>query len=299
MALLTSRDDFRHTLVGPLARESQFLTVPLAADGLNIHLYWWVDSTGVAGRVVSLFTADNRRLLFDRKDGIAMGQDDFDDWRVAGLEIVHREALEIAEYRYADASFAFDLRFEAMHRAFAYSENADGCPPSMADDRFEQSGRVRGQLSLPGRTIEIDSWGHRDHSWGRRDYAAMHHFKWVSTGSADGTALNGFQLLASGEQTINGYLFRGGVLAPLVTFDNHVEYDRSLAPLTLESRLTDSLGRSAVVSSKRFSHLRWEALPIVMDDIGCRTAVDGVAGVAHIGLAWTRAYLDEKLRLLS
>ena len=65
-----------------------------------------------------------------------------------------------------------------------------------------------------------------------------------------------------------------------------------LAPLALESRLTDSLGRVALVSSRRFSHLRWEALPIVMDDIGCRSEV---AGVAHIGPAWPRAYLDQRL----
>ena len=297
--MLTPRDDFRHTLVGPLARESQFLSVPLAAEGLNIHLYWWVDGAGMAGRVVGLFSNDNHRLLLDRKDGIAMGQCDFDDWRIAGLEIAHRDALEVADYRYADSSFALDLRFEAMHRAFAYSENADGCPPSMAAARFEQSGRVQGHLTLAGRRMEIDTWGHRDHSWGQRDYAAMHHFKWVSTGSVDGTALNGFQLLAAGEQTINGYLFRDGVLAPLVTFENRVEYNTILAPLALESRLTDSLGRVALGSAQRFSHLRWEALPIVMDDIGCRTEVDGVPGAAHIGFAWTRAYLDQRLGALA
>ena len=102
-----------------------------------------------------------------------------------------------SDYRYADNSLAFDLRFEAMHCAFAYSGNADGCRPSMADARFEQSGRVHGHLTLCGRRIELDTWG-------QRDYAAMHHFKWVSTGSADGTALNGFQLLATGEQSNAG-----------------------------------------------------------------------------------------------
>lgn len=34
-------------------------------------------------------------------------------------------------------------------------------------------------------------------------------------------------------------------------------------------------------------------------DIGCRTEVDGVPGVAHIGLAWTRAYLDQRLGALA
>lgn len=293
--MLSDADDMRHALHGPLARESQFLTVPLPKEKLNIHLYWWVDSAGVAGRVVSLFTDDNRRLLFDRQDGVAMGTRDFDDWQVAGLRVRHEVPLQIANFHYDDGRYAFDIRFEALHRAFAYSENVGGCPRCMADDRFEQAGLVRGYLSLGERVIEFDTTGHRDHSWGRRDYKAMHHFKWIAAQIGADMALNGFQLLADGEQTINGYLFCGGMLAPLVAMQTTVDYDAVFAPRSLVFTLTDDRNRMVVVRAKRFSHLRWEALPIVMDDIGCTVEIDGRTGPSHIGLAWTREFLDRYL----
>lgn len=296
MTLLLPRDDLRHSLNGALARESLFVTVPLPQEGINIHLYWWVNGADQAGRVVSVFADDNRRILFDRQDGIAMPGRDFDDWTVAGLNVAHRELLHSADFAFESDSLRFRFRFESLHRAFAYSENANGCPPCMADDRFEQAGAVRGELSLPGgRVVAFDTTGHRDHSWGRRDYRSMHHFKWVSTQAGPGCALNAFQLLAAGEQTINGYLFKDAVLAPVVAMENHVEYDAVFAPCVLQTRITDSHGRSVQVRSRRFSHLRWEALPIVMDDIGCSSTLDGQAAVSHIGLAWTDAYLAAQL----
>lgn len=293
--MLKPSDDFRHPLSGPQARESLFVTVPLPEHGLNIHLYWWVNAAHQAGRVVSLFADDNRRLLFDRQEGIAMQGRDFDDWGVAGFSAAHREPLHSADFAYEGEGFAFRFHFESLHRAFAYSENANGCPPCMADDRFEQAGAVQGELKLADRKIVFDTTGHRDHSWGRRDYRSMHHFKWISTQAGRGHALNAFQLLAGGEQTINGYLFQDAVLSPVVAMENKVEYDASFAPRTLHTRVTDDRGRSVEVQSQRFSHLRWEALPIVMDDLGTRSTLDGRPAVSHIGLAWTDAYIAAQL----
>jgi len=292
--MLTPRDDLRHTLSGPLARESLFVTVPLPDEGLNIHLYWWVNAAGLAGRVVSVFADNNVRLLFDRQEGIPMGERDFDDWAVAGLQVAHRDLLHSADFTFESTALSFQFRFESLHRAFAYSENTNGCPPCMADDRFEQGGKVRGTLTLPDREIRFDTTGHRDHSWGRRDYASMHHFKWISTQAGPGFALNAFQLLAGGEQTLNGYLFRDGLLVPVVAMENQVAYDDIFAPRVLSSRITDATGRCVDVVARRFSHLRWEALPIVMDDLGCRTTVDGAVAVSHVGLAWTDAYLAQQ-----
>ena len=293
--MLRPSDDLRHALAGPLDRESFFLTVPLADEGLVVHVYGWVDRAGLAGRVVSLFADDDRRLLFDRADGVAMGGRDFDDWQVAGLRIRHGTPLETADFSYDDGRFAFDVRFEALHRAFPYSENRDGCPPCMADDRFEQAVRVRGWLRLPDRRVEVDTTGHRDRSWGRRDYSSMHHFKWISAQVGSAVALNGFQILAGGEQWVNGYVLKDGVLAPVASIRTEVEYDERFAPRSLRSTITDERGRTTIVGARRFAHLRWEAPPIVMDDVGCRVEVDGRPGTSHIGLAWTRPYLDAQL----
>lgn len=293
--MLQASDDLRHALAGPLDRESFFVTVPLPDEGLVIHVYGWVDRAERAGRVVSLFADDDRRLLFDRKESIPMEGRDFDDWEVAGLRMRHGKPLEAADFAYDDGTYAFDVHFEAIHRAFPYSENRDGCPPCMADDRFEQAGRVRGWLRLPERRVEIDTTGHRDRSWGRRDYTAMHHFKWISAQAGAEIALNAFQILAGGEQWVNGYVLREGVLAPVASMRTEVEYDGRFAPRVLRATIGDERGRTTVVTAERFAHLRWEAPPIVMDDIGCRVEVDGRAGTSHIGLAWTRPYLDARL----
>ena len=290
--MLDPADDMRHALRGAHTRESLYVTVPLPDDGLSIHAYWWVDALNRAGHVVSIFEDDDERMLFDRRDDIDMAGRDFDDWQVAGLRVRHLVPLEVAELDYRSDAIAFDVRFEALHRAFPYSENACGCPPAMADDRFEQAGRVQGTLTLGARRIVFDTTGHRDHSWGRRDYRSMHHFKWISVQAGEATALNAFQLLAGGEQTINGYVWQNGLLSPVVSMATSVEYDDVFAPRVVHSTIGDVAGRSLVVEATRFSHLRWDAPPIVMDDLGCRAHMDGRAGTGHVGLAWTQAYID-------
>ena len=71
-----------------------------------------------------------------------------------------------------------------------------------------------------------------------------------------------------------------------------VEYDDVFAPRVVHSTIGDVAGRSLIVEATRFSHLRWDAPPIVMDDLGCRAHMDGRAGTGHVGLAWTQAYID-------
>lgn len=293
--MLRPEDDGRHNLAGPLARESLFFTAPLAEEGLSVFVYAWVNGEDRAGRVVSVFGDGGRSALFDRRDGIDAGGRGFDDWTIGGLRLRHLEPLSVAELEYAGAGVAFEMRFEALHRAFAYSENAAGCPPCMGEDRFEQSGRVRGRLRVEGRTIDFDGTGHRDHSWGTRDYDAIHHFKWISAQAGAGFALNAFQILWSGEQTIHGYVFRDGELAPVVAMASEVAYDERFAPRRIVSSVRDAAGREVAVEAERFSHLRWEAPPIVMDDLGCRSRLDGHAGVAHVGLAWTAPFVAKQV----
>jgi hypothetical protein len=293
--MLRDADDMRHALADALDRESLFLTVPLPDEGLNVHVYWWVDGEGRAGRVAGVFSDHDRRLLFDLQDGVDARGRDFDDWDVAGLRARHTRPLEVAHVGYQGDGVAFEIEFEAIHRAFAYSENRGGAPRAMGDDRFEQSGRVRGELRLPDRTIRFDTTGHRDHSWGRRDYQSIHHFKWISAQTGTAEALNAFQLLSGGEQTVNGYLYRDRALSPLVAMRSSVEYGERFVPRTMMTTVEDELGRTAVVHAERFSHLRWGAGSIVMDDFGCRVDVDGRSGAAHAGLAWTRDYVDGRL----
>lgn len=107
------------------------------------------------------------------------------------------------------------VTYEALHPAFSYRENPDGCPSYIADDRFEQSCRVVGTLSLHGREISIDTTGQRDHSWGTRDWATFQDWKWISAQAGPDLAVNLMLAHGRGETTHHGYVFRDGVVTPV------------------------------------------------------------------------------------
>jgi hypothetical protein len=84
-----------------------------------------------------------------------------------------------AEVSYASEKIRLEYRFEGIHDAFSYRSSPDGLPSWFAANRLEQTGRVSGFLEVGARRIEWDRrMGHRDHSWGTRDWGAPHHWKW-------------------------------------------------------------------------------------------------------------------------
>src|SRR3546814_10821374 len=83
--------------------------------------------------------------------------------------------------RWEGPEASVDFRFEAFHPPYAYSTHAGGCPPYAADDRIEQSGRITGTLRIGDRVIDIRTMGHRDHSWGTRDWGALHFYRWLQS----------------------------------------------------------------------------------------------------------------------
>ncbi len=65
---------------------------------------------------------------------------------------------------------AFEIVWEARTPVFDYRDCLAPLPPSLAGEHYEQSGRVKGTLRLPGRTCKFKGTGHRDHSWGVRHW---------------------------------------------------------------------------------------------------------------------------------
>ena len=111
------------------------------------------------------------------------------------------------------AKNTFSNGFTGLHDAFDYASNQAGCPPYQATNRYEQGGHFRGTMNWRGRTIQIDGPGHRDHSWGRRDWDAIHHYKWLAVAGPD-RASNLMIALVEGETIYNGYVFVDGKHRP-------------------------------------------------------------------------------------
>ena len=129
------------------------------------------------------------------------------------------------------------FKFEGIHAPFSWHDNADGCPDWAAHNRFEQSGLTRGSLTLGDRHVEFTGVGHRDHSWGSRNWNMLQHWKWINAATPDGaSSLHAMIMWVKGETLVNGYLNFNGQVSPIVSAEASANLDDSEE--TVESPVT-------------------------------------------------------------
>jgi len=97
----------------------------------------------------------------------------------------------------------------------------------IASEHYEQAGSYKGTLKIGSRTIEIDAIGHRDHSWGIRDWHAPEKWTWLSVEFGDGVGLNLCRIVIGKVDMFLGYIIREGRNYPLKehTLDTEFEPD--------------------------------------------------------------------------
>jgi hypothetical protein len=315
--MLEPKDDLRHRLApGPHARESLFYNVLLPDEGLMIFVYTWVDAESRAGHLFAVVGDNDERLAFSAVDGVPVGDRDFDDWAVGGMWLRHTDLLRTASLgfsgpagrsagRSADgpadgpadgtggAEVSLRATFTGAHEAFDYASNEDGCPAFIADNRFEQSARVTGELVLAGRRIPFDTTGHRDHSWGTRDWDTLQDWKWVSA-QAGGNVM---QLHARGETTRHGYVNRDGALAAVVDVRTSAEYDENWWQTGLRMTVRDAAGRQTELTARRYALLRFDAGDrLTLHEAGCTGTIDGRPALIHFEAGWDRSYAAAQAR---
>jgi hypothetical protein len=291
---LDARDDRRHRPAdASKSRDSLFFNLILPEEDLGLQIYTWVDQDGVAGRQVALFGPDRRPVALEVEQEIAMGDADFDDWDAAGLRIGHPQPLHTAQVRFEGQRVALDYDFTGIHEPFAYSQGRAGCPEWMASDRFEQTGRVQGEIRLGERVIAFDQLAHRDHSWGRRHWSVPHHWKWIVAQTPSGRALHVMLWIARGELGVNGYVLRDGEPVGIVDARAHAEYDEDMTQRQLLATLHDEQGGVTELELDRFALLR---LPFGSDTVvyeaACRASIDGEAGSGQFETLWPASYLE-------
>jgi hypothetical protein len=296
--MLEPKDDLRHRLApGPHARESLFYNVLLPREGLMIFVYTWVDAENRAGHLFAVVGDDDERLAFSAVDGVPVGDRDFDDWVVAGMWLRHTDPLRTASLGFSGTSVSLRADFTGTHEAFDYASNEDGCPAFIADNRFEQSARVTGELVLGGRRIPFDTTGHRDHSWGTRDWDTLQDWKWISGQAGDGLSLNVMQLHARGETTRHGYVYRDGTLAAVVDVRTRAEYDERWWQTGLRMTVRDAAGRRTSLTARRYALLCFEAGDrLTLHEAGCTGTIDGRPALVHFESGWDRSYAQSQAR---
>src|SRR6516225_2021541 len=251
----TPDDDLLHDEVsasGPYARESLLLTAPIPDEQLLVFLYLWREGGTKWGRFVFVAGPDmNDPLFLSHADDADYSGENLRDFTVGGLHWRQPKPLTTAEVEFQDKGVELALRFEGIHAPFSWHDNADGCPDWAAHNRFEQSGLTQGSLTLGDRHVEFTGVGHRDHSWGSRNWNMLQHWKWINAATPDGaSSLHAMIMWVKGETLINGYLDVNGQVSPIVSAEASADLDDNMVHRAARGRFVDEQGREMTFESR-------------------------------------------------
>ena len=289
--------DGRHKMRAdrPLDRESIPIIVNLPEHGIAFFTYTWVNAASEAGAAIAIFgpgigPEPIQARLADRKVPEDM---DFSDWRIEDFSMKQDLQFGHAEVSWKGSGAAIQFDFDGFHPPYAYSANKDGCPTYCADDRIEQSGRAKGTLTLGDRVIHFDTTGHRDHSWGTRDWIAFQNYRWFEGQAGTDCSVHFWHLHALGETKLIGYVFKDGLMAELTDLDFTWDHDDKFQQTRLDATLTDEAGRTTGLAVDFFGHYPLIPHPelTLMEGAG-KALIDGRDGVGWMEVAWPTAYLD-------
>jgi hypothetical protein len=293
---IDSLHDGRHKLdAKPLSRESIPFIVVLPHEKLAFFTYTWVNAAGVAAAACAVFGPGVGKEPLQQRlpDTLIPAQQNFDDWSLGGFRMKSDLAFDTAEISWHSPTLALDFEFEAFHPPYSYASHPDGCPSYAAYNRIEQAGLVKGELKFDGRKIPFSATGHRDHSWGTRDWMAMQHYEWFVGQAGKNVAVHFWRIQALGKIEVRGYVYKNGVMAAVSDVDVRVEFDRSFWQTRYTAALTDELGRKTIVKAECFAHYTLSPEPTYhLRESGADAEIDGSKSVGWMEVAWPQVYLD-------
>ena len=289
-------NDGRHKLdpANPLNRESVPLLVHLPEEGIAFFTYTWVNSASEAGYAVCLFGpgVGPEQIMFGAPDRKVPEDMNFSEWKIENFDMSHDLAFGKARLRFANDDVALDFTFEGSHPPYAYSAHAGGCPAYCATNRIEQSGRAHGSLTLRGKTIQFDTTGHRDHSWGARDWTAMQNYRWFQGQVGPDTAVHFWHLTALGQTALMGYVLKDGLMSEIndLTFD--LTYNDQFQQERLTAKISDESGRTTDLTADFYAQgLLVPSADLSLNEAAARITIDGKPGVGWLECAWPTDYL--------
>lgn len=289
-------DDGRHRLDPAVAndRESVPLLVNLPDEGIAFFTYTWVNAQSSAGAMLCLFGEGigPEQLTFVFPDRPVPADMNFSDWAIEQFEMKHDLQFGAARFRFANERVQLDFTFEGSHPPYAYGANARGCPPYCANNRIEQSGRAKGTLVIDGRTVTFDTTGHRDHSWGVRDWKAMQNYRWFEGQAGPDTSVHFWHLNALGRTALFGYVLKDGLMAEITSLDFDLRYDDKFLQKRIAATIVDEAGRTSTMTTDFTMHgVLIPAPEITLNEAAGTMVLDGKPGVGWLEHAWPTDYL--------
>ncbi len=274
------------------ARESMVYLLYLPDDGLSAFVYTWVDGDSRASAVLCVYGPGvGQAPVVEAAYEVPVPPDQpFEDWRVGGL---HLRQGERASGSFEAPAAGISFTFEGSHPPYSYASHPDGTLPWFADNRYEQTGHLAGMLRLGDREIAFDTTGHRDQSWGIRDWGMCQHYKWLQANAGPQASVHFTQDFVLGTSNLRGYVFRDELMAEIVDVDIDVEIGDDLIHDKFVATLADDTGRTTNVTGKTFAYTEFPAAPSTTIIVCADTVeIEGAPGVGQLDLLWSKDYAD-------
>lgn len=291
-------DDRRHRPATPggRMRDSLYWQAVLPDQRLGVHVYLYLTDRGKTGFIAAVWGPDAEPVALEMGGGTVDDDHDLDDFAVGGLRVRQPELRRTAVVGFAGEKLNLELEFEGIQEAFSYRSNPDGLPGWFAANRLEQTGRIGGYVEVAGRRIPLDGRiGHRDHSWGTRDWGVPQHWKWFVAYTADGRrAVNGWIWIARGEWGFAGSVMRDGVTVPVARIEHRASYLEDMSQERLAVTLVDTGGGRTDVALDRFGLLRLPTGGRIATEIweaACDATIDGEPAAGQWETHWASEYL--------
>lgn len=136
---------------------------------------------------------------------------------------------------------SYDLEFIPDSPAYSYDQRPEWKP--LFTGHVDQTGVVRGTVTIDGVTTRIDGRGGKDHSWGVRDWFAPSQWRWVDLVTSDGlTELALWRATFDGESWVgDGALFGDGSTHALTALaEDYDTTERAVKPMPARWSVTAS-----------------------------------------------------------
>jgi hypothetical protein len=114
--------------------------------------------------------------------------------------------------RYKDKRLKLDIRFVPLNRIYPYrkGDEEEWIFERIGAQHYEQFGKYTGTITLNGEEFEIGPcFGHRDHSWGIRDWSSVDRYSLHCCAFSDELAFNLWEGSIGGSNFFKGFVFDG------------------------------------------------------------------------------------------
>jgi hypothetical protein len=163
-----------------------------------------------------LIMKDGKALMFKLLAELKRPRPERYRYKLKGLEY----SVEGAGWRirFRSRRCDLDVLFTPLNRVYAYMDEAsDGVFKCMGSQHYEQFGTFEGAIVLDGATMVLGPcFGHRDHSWGLRDWAAVDRYRLFCMTFHKDLAINLWEGRIGDTEFTKGYVYDGVRNTPIV-----------------------------------------------------------------------------------